>query len=115
MSDEPQTEKKSYEPKDLGQEHSNKVVDFINRKAVSPNDACPVCGSPKNTVAHTAYKIEAQPAEGVPFSGVQMPLFATVCFDCGFVRLFSELIVNHLIKQEEASNPAPTVGGVNGN
>jgi len=114
MSDEQPTETKSYEPKELGREHSNKVVEFINRKAVSPNDACPVCGSPKNTVAHTAYKIEAQPAEGVPFSGVQMPLFATVCFDCGFVRLFSEMIVNHLIEQEEASKTTATVGGADG-
>jgi hypothetical protein len=77
----------------LTEQERIKVTEFINSKAAAPNDACAVCQSPHSLVAETAYTLSTLPADGALFSNQQMPLLATVCMECGFVRLFSEVVL----------------------
>ena len=95
------------------------VVQHINRKAVAPNDACPVCGSPLNMVADLGFKIAAKEAHGAVEGGREMPLLATVCRDCGFTRFFNRIVVEALLAQKAtdvqappASDKAPEQGAV---
>ena len=90
----------------LDQDLVTEIVQHINEKATAPNDACPVCSSPKNFVASTLYSLATVPAENAPFSNQHMPLYATVCMDCGFVRLFSELRTQQLIKADHVETLA---------
>lgn len=91
------------------------AIDHINRKAVSPNDACPVCGSPNNTVLEEIYQLSV--ASTIPMVGGQhQPLISTVCNSCGFVRFFNRIIVDWLIEAEKeaVASPAPNEQVKNG-
>lgn len=93
----------------LGLHLTNQVTEHINQKATSPTDNCPVCSSPENIVGPTVYSLTTLPAEGTPFTDQQMPLFATVCMNCGFVRLFSELVLQRFLQAEPANNQTDSV------
>lgn len=80
-----------------------RVSDLINEKAVSPNDACPVCGSPNNTVTPDEYSVSVTASEGAVSSGRAMPVMATVCTNCGFVRFFSAIMLRELLGIVEPS------------
>lgn len=90
------------------------VTDHVNRKAVSPNDACLVCASPLNSVLDDVYKVDVIPV-GSPFSPTAQPLLSTVCLNCGFIRFFNRLVVDKLIQEYSASlNVAPLLEGEDG-
>jgi hypothetical protein len=91
------------------------VVDLINRKAMSPNDACPVCGSPKNVVLDDVYRVSVS-SETLSVGGQFQPLISTVCGNCGFVRFFNRIVVDSIIEAERGSgiNPEPEVQAENG-
>ena len=91
------------------------VSDHINRKAVTANDACPVCASPLNSVLEDVYKVDVI-AMGSLFSPLSQPLLSTVCLNCGFVRFFNRLIVDNLIQEHIAAleNPPSTEGNDGG-
>jgi hypothetical protein len=83
----------------------NEITHFINQKAVSPTDACPVCGHHFNLVGEDSYQVQVRMEPDTVFSTSFMPLFTTVCFNCGFVRFFSENIVRE--KMSEAQGELP--------
>lgn len=89
----------------LSQEYSERITEFINERAVAPNDECPVCGHFFNIVAPTPYTLTVQEAEGAVSSGREMPMLATVCHNCGFVRLFSRRIVDRYLNGEGFNLP----------
>lgn len=88
------------EPEKLDQSYARAVVDHINKKAVSPNDACQVCGSHVTIVSDMPFKILVKEKEGAVDSGREMPLLATVCNNCGHARFFNRIIVDHLIEAD---------------
>jgi hypothetical protein len=73
----------------LSDEELLRANDWINEKAVSPTDACPVCGSPKNSVfpALTQVRVADVPSPGL------LPMVMTICRNCGFVRFFSAVVM----------------------
>lgn len=84
----------------LGKDKGQRVVNFINDRAIE-DDPCPVCGSTANSVNDTEYSLLVQGKDDNPIaSGGQMPLFATICHNCGFVRLFSKFQVEHNMGEE---------------
>ena len=99
----------------LSLEEAAAVSDHINRKAVSPNDACPVCASPLNSVLEDVYKVDVIPLAS-PLSPLSQPLLSTVCVSCGFVRFFNRLIVDRLIQEYNAAleSPPPPEGSDGG-
>ena len=111
MSDENPGEPDLYRPKRIDPAFASKVTDHINRLAVAPNDACAVCGHPHNMVASTYYRLTAQPDEEVVASNTVMPLVATACYNCGFVRLFSEILVRQMIEacEKTEASRAPSL------
>ena len=84
-------------PKPIGEEFGYALIEHINSKAVLPDDACQVCGSPNNTVQGQVYHLPVAPADGALVSGQAMPVAVTICYNCGFVRLFSVNIVKQLL------------------
>lgn len=99
MSDDEIRTEETLDPLDvkLTHEQNIRIVEHINRKAVSPDDACVVCGSRVNHVVESTYAvatIRMVPSVG----GTYMPLIATVCHDCGFVRFFNKIIVDNLVE-----------------
>ena len=93
------------EAEQLTPEYANEVTDHINRKATSPDDACPVCGHWYNMVTPTPYRVTALPTEDAFGSGQIMPVLATVCHNCGFVRFFSRFIVDGAIERHKSGEP----------
>lgn len=88
----------------LTAEEATDVTDHINRMAVAPNDACPVCGSSQNFVAPTLYRVEAH--REAPAAQIQyQPLYSTVCLNCGFVRFFNQYVVKERIAEQKAPKP----------
>lgn len=79
------------------------ITAHINRKAVAENDACPVCGSPRNIVAETPYYAPVPPADPKKLENRIIPLVATICTSCGFVRFFSRAFVERLISAHKAA------------
>lgn len=79
------------------------IVDHINRKAVAKDDACPVCGSPANTVISDVYRLPVL-TDSPAFGGAYQPIVTTVCNNCGFVRMFNRLVVERLIQNETGVN-----------
>lgn len=65
----------------------NECVDFINKKAVSPNDSCIVCGDPNNSVSQYLWRVMTIPQSSNRF----MPMVMTHCNNCGFLRFFSAM------------------------
>jgi hypothetical protein len=86
------------EPAPRDTDFARKVIDHINEKSVAPNDECPVCGSPDNTVMSEPYQLSIRAKEGAIASGRFMPVITTVCRNCGFVRMFNEIVLRHLIE-----------------
>lgn len=74
---------------ELTEDEVSKAIAWINEKATSPIDACPVCGSRHNTVLNAMGRLG--------FSDVSspgtMPLVVTLCYTCGFVRLFNAILL----------------------
>jgi len=117
---EPPSEQPQSSDVELTAEEASKYVDFINRKAISPTDGCPVCGSPQNFVVEYAYKVETI-KEPFVMGGSAMPLFVTICYNCSFVRLFNRNMADAIIEAELAAEPllplpepAPSGGETNG-
>lgn len=83
----------------LSKEETERVTKFINEKAADPEDRCAVCGDPQNIVTKTTYSILARPIGGRhPMqSKEEIPCYATVCLNCGFVRFFSK----HILDQDD--------------
>lgn len=77
----------------------SEVTDHINRKAAHPQDACPVCASPRNFVLEDIYRTDVVAANPVTTTAYQ-PLTATLCLNCGFVRFFNLNLVRKLIEEE---------------
>ena len=90
----------------LTAEEAESISDHINRKAASPNDACPVCGSPNNSVLEHVYQVSPRTTVTI-LGGAHQPLVATACFNCGFVRFFNRLIVDAIIKAEKDAPSQP--------
>lgn len=88
------------EPEKLEPSYVSAVVEHINKKAISPDDACQVCGSRLNTVSNSPFKLLVKETEGAFDSGREMPLLATTCHNCGYTRLFNRILVDHLIEAE---------------
>lgn len=90
------------------------ITDHINRKAVAPNDACPVCGSPNNVVLDDVYRLSVL-LQGLAIGGEHQPIVTTVCNNCGFVRLFNRLVIDRVVQAEigmpEPPPSAPDDGG----
>lgn len=86
------------------------VTDHVNRKAVSPNDACPVCGSPANAVIHSVFRLPTLTSQPV-VGGMYQPVLSTACANCGFIRLFNKLIVDRQIEIYEASSKVDSGAG----
>lgn len=84
----------------LTPEEASAFTDHINRKAISPTDACPVCGSAANFVVREVYRLPVATTQ-VVVGGEYQPLLTTVCHGCGFVRLFNKIIVDQLIALEK--------------
>ncbi|WP_288485812.1 hypothetical protein [uncultured Novosphingobium sp.] len=80
----------------------SEITDHINLKAVQPDDACVVCGSPANYVVEDTYRLDVLTSAPVLASTFQ-PLVSTVCMNCGFVRLFNHNIVKNRISEHKAS------------
>lgn len=80
---------------------ANKITEFINGKAVVPNDACPVCGSPNNLVNEYVWKVETQKV-GPTLGGRFQPLVSTTCNNCGYVRFFNKIIMDWAMQQADA-------------
>jgi hypothetical protein len=91
------------------------IIDHINRKAISPIDACPVCGDPNNEVVSDLYRLDVL-YPGPMIGGSHQPLISTVCNNCGFVRVFNRLVVERRLQAEKAVNQtdAPPEGGNGG-
>lgn len=85
----------------LSQEQNSRIVRYINEKAASENDACPVCDSPVNTVLQFVFVIDAEATSGSLASGRHMPLYTTMCHDCGYVRFFNKILVDQQIRSAE--------------
>lgn len=75
------------------------ITDHINRKAVAPNDECPVCGSRNNSVLADIYRLDVL-VQGLVVRGEHQPIIATACNNCGFIRMFNRLVVDRLIAAE---------------
>lgn len=99
-TDESTSEQENSPPQDkLTAIERSEVTDHINRKAAHPQDACPVCGSPRNFVLEDIYRTDVVASHPVNTAAYQ-PLTATLCMNCGFVRFFNLHIVRMLIKEE---------------
>ena len=107
MSDEETTPKLT--GRSLTAEENSAVTDHINRKAAHPQDACSVCGSPLNLVAPSAYRLTVQ-ADAEGRTNSMMPVYVTACLNCGYIRMFSERIVQQHI-EDAAAAAAPEADG----
>ena len=85
----------------LSLSEANKITEFINEKAVVPNDTCPVCGSPRNLVNEYVWKVETQKV-GATLGGRFQPLISTTCHNCGYVRFFNKIIMDFVMQQAGA-------------
>lgn len=85
------------EPDTLDPAYVTEIVDHINRMAIAPDDACPVCGDRMNTVSSVGFKLAVKEAKGASDSGREMPLVATLCHHCGFTRFFNRNILDQLL------------------
>lgn len=94
------------EPNELTQEQNNRIVRYINERAASENDECPVCQSPVNTVTPLTFVMDVEPIDGALASGRNMPLYVTMCHNCGFTRLFNRLLVDRHIREEDLAAEA---------
>ena len=107
-------------PERISQAYAGEVTDHINRQSIAPDDACPVCGHWYNMVTFTPYQITALPQSEAVSSGEVMPVLATVCHNCGFVRLFNRAVVDAAIERHEKGEelvtpPKPSeLGGEDG-
>lgn len=92
------------DPGVLTTDETNRYVDFLNRKALSPTDACPVCGHHLNLVNEYVFNIPTLGAPA-PLGRRSMPVFATVCYNCSYVRFFSRLVADAVMEAEAAESP----------
>lgn len=99
---------------ELSEEFRNEVTQHINRKAVSPNDACPVCGSHFNVVDENVLQVPTRMVPDTIFSSSFVPVVTTVCLNCGFVRMFSENVIRGKLKQEQGELPLGASEAANG-
>lgn len=74
---------------ELTDEEIDKAIRWINAHATSPNDACPVCGSPHNAVLSGLARLDFRNVERPG----TMPLVVALCYNCGFVRLFNAIVL----------------------
>lgn len=81
----------------LSPSDGKRISDHINERATSSDDECVVCGSPVNIVSEMEMSVLVQSIENNPInSGLALPVYVTICNNCGFVRMFSKNIVDHL-------------------
>lgn len=73
----------------LTDEEIDKAIDWINRHATSPTDACSVCGSPHNSVLSGLARLDFRNVEPPG----TMPLVVALCYNCGFVRVFNAILL----------------------
>lgn len=107
--EEPIEEKHLFEV--IDEKYGTKVIDHINQKAVLPKDACLVCGSPNNQVQGMVFKVDSEPIAGHAFGAHRMPLFSTICFNCGFVRFFNRFVVDKILNDEPLPEYSGDAGG----
>ena len=106
---EPAEEKPLFEL--IDDDYGTKIIAHINSKAVLPNDACAVCGSPNNRVQPLVFKVDSEPIPDHVFGAHRMPLFSTICFNCGFVRFFNRFVVDKILNGEPLPVYSGDVGG----
>ena len=86
-----------FKPDTLDPAYVTEIVEHINRMAIAPDDACPVCGDRMNIVSSVSFKMAVKEAKGAPDSGREMPLVVTICHNCGFTRFFNRNILDILL------------------
>jgi len=82
----------------ISKEQQKQAIDFINGKAIDPNDPCPVCGG---TQGLAPFLMENR--YGITPLGFVIPFWTavTVCDDCGYIRHFMSKTVGLDVDIEE--------------
>jgi len=80
----------------LTREELARATDWINQKAVKPNDGCQICDSPHSEVQPGFAPL---PGGVSPFGdgmGWLHPCIVTICQNCGFMRYFNAVVMGFL-------------------